>query len=93
MIFRITQEQVNNIIRHAEAHTIYIKLESDAEYVVLTISDDGIGFDPVSYKKGLGITNITNRASLFNGIVEIDAAKGKGCKLSVIIPLQQSNNL
>ena len=90
MLFRITQEQINNILRHAEARVIQIKLESDAEYIVLTIADDGKGFDPLNYKKGLGLTNITNRASLFNGVVEIEAAKGKGCRLSVTIPLSNT---
>jgi two-component system sensor histidine kinase UhpB len=88
MLFRITQEQVNNIIRHSEASIIQIKLESDAEYINLTIDDNGKGFDPANFKKGLGITNIMNRASLFNGIIEIEAAKGKGCRLSVNIPLK-----
>jgi PAS domain S-box-containing protein len=87
MLFRITQEQINNIIRHAEAHHVNIKLESDAEYIILTIADDGKGFDPANYKKGLGLTNIMNRAGLFNGMVEINAARGKGCQLSVAIPL------
>ncbi|HEY6063702.1 MAG TPA: sensor histidine kinase, partial [Chitinophagaceae bacterium] len=90
MLFRITQEQVNNVIRHAGAQTIQIKLGADAENILLTIADDGKGFDPCNYKKGLGLTNITNRASLFNGIVEIDAAPGKGCRLTVIIPLSSS---
>ena len=93
MLFRITQEQLNNIIRHSEAKNISIKLEKDAEYVILSISDDGKGFDPINYKKGLGITNIMNRASLFNGIVEIDAGKDRGCKLSVFIPFQENQIL
>jgi PAS domain S-box-containing protein len=87
MLFRITQEQINNIIRHANARSIEIKLQSDAEYVILSIGDDGQGFDPGHFKKGLGFTNIMNRAGLFNGNVEIDAGKGKGCRLSVIIPI------
>ena len=90
MLFRIIQEQVNNIVRHAQAGAIQIKLQSDAEYIILTITDDGIGFDPANYKKGLGISSITNRAGLFNGKVEIDTAPGKGCSLSVIIPIENS---
>lgn len=87
MLFRITQEQVNNIIRHAEADSIQIKLQSDAEYIILSISDNGKGFDLTNYKKGLGFSNITNRAGLFNGKVEIDATPGKGCSLTVVVPL------
>lgn len=91
MLFRITQEQVNNIIRHANAGSIEIRLQSDAEYLILSIADDGQGFDPDNFKKGLGFTNIMNRAGLFNGHVEIDAKKGGGCRLSVIIPLSKTN--
>ena len=90
MFFRIIQKQVNNIVHHAQSGSIQIKLQSDAGYIILTISDDGIGFDTANYKKGLGISNIRNRAGLFNGKVEIDAAPGKGCALSVIIPIEAS---
>ena len=59
-------------------NNIQIKLQCDAEYIFLIISDNGKGFDPSHYKKGLGLTNIMNRANLFNGKVEIDAAPGQG---------------
>ncbi len=87
MLFRIIQEQVNNILRHANANAILIRLQSDAEYIILTIADDGKGFDPGSNKKGVGFSNMVNRASLFNGKVEIIAGPGKGCTVSVVIPL------
>ncbi len=86
MLFRIIQEQVNNIIRHAHADAIQIRLQSDAEYIILTVADNGKGFDTSNYKKGLGLASITNRANLFNGKVEIDTLPGKGCSLSVAIP-------
>jgi|CXWL01.1.fsa_nt_gi PAS domain S-box-containing protein len=88
MLFRITQEQVNNIVRHAQANFVQIKLQSDAEYIMLSIIDDGKGFDPAHYKKGQGFSNISNRASLFKGKMEVEASPGKGCALSVIIPLE-----
>jgi PAS domain S-box-containing protein len=87
MIFRIIQEQVSNIIRHAEAKTIIIKLQADAESVSFSIADDGKGFDPQDYKKGMGFSNMSNRASLFDGKAAIDAAPGKGCTVTVTIPL------
>jgi signal transduction histidine kinase len=86
MLFRIIQEQINNIIRHANADKIQISLQSDAEYTILFIADNGKGFDSSAFKKGSGLTNITNRADLFNGQVEINASPGKGCSLSVSIP-------
>jgi signal transduction histidine kinase len=88
ILFRIIQEQINNIIRHANALHIHIKLQTDAEYIILTINDDGQGFDFASRKKRLGLRNITNRADLFNGKVEIETAPGKGCTLTVMIPFE-----
>jgi signal transduction histidine kinase len=87
MFFRIIQEQASNIIRHAQASNVNIRLQSDAEYIILTVTDNGIGFDQVRCKKGLGFNNIFNRSSLFNGKMEIKAAPGKGCTLTVIVPL------
>lgn len=90
MLFRIVQEQINNIIRHANANNVQIKLQTDAEYLILTIADDGNGFDLHTNKKGLGLSNIVNRADLFNGKVEIDSAPGKGCLITVVIPLPEN---
>lgn len=87
MLFRITQEQINNILRHADARLIQIKLQSDAEHIMLSIVDDGKGFDLATTKKGQGFNNITNRAALFNGKAEVEASPGKGCSLTVIIPV------
>jgi signal transduction histidine kinase len=89
MIFRIIQEQINNIIRHAQAKTIKIKLQSDAENIIVSVADDGRGFDLEHYKKGMGISNISNRASLFSGKAEIDAAPGRGCTITITIPLAE----
>ena len=87
VLFRIIQEQLNNILRHAYADTIQIRLQSDAEYIILFIADNGQGFDSSDFKRGSGITNIISRAGLFNGQVKIEAAPGKGCSLSIAIPL------
>jgi signal transduction histidine kinase len=86
MLFRIIQEQINNIIRHAYADRIQIHLESDAEYIILFISDNGKGFDSLDFKKGAGFTSIINRASLFNGQVKVEASPDKGCSLSISMP-------
>lgn len=86
MLFRITQEQVNNIIRHSHATEIYIKLQSDAESVILTIKDNGTGFDPEKARKGMGMNNIASRAALMGGKADIKASPGEGCMLIVELP-------
>ncbi len=88
MVFRIIQEQVSNIIRHARASTIRIQLQSDAENIVFSVEDDGQGFDSQRYKKGMGLNNISNRAALFGGTADIKSSPGKGCSVTVTIPLE-----
>jgi len=87
MLFRIIQEQVNNIVRHSNARQILIRLQTISARVNLSIADNGKGFDPATVKKGLGLDNISNRAGLFGGKLTIDAAPGKGCSIYVTIPL------
>jgi signal transduction histidine kinase len=93
MIFRIIQEQVSNIIRHSGANSITIKLQSDAEFIVFSIEDNGQGFDPQHHKKGMGLKNIANRVALFDGRVDIESAPGKGCSVTVNIPVPPMNGL
>jgi len=84
-IYRIIQEQLNNILKHAQATAVVITLNKVKERVWLQVSDDGRGFDPRLRRKGVGISNIISRAELYNGRVEIDSAPGKGCRLEVIL--------
>ena len=88
MLFRILQEQVNNILRHAKAKNIDISLRTTTQEVCLRIADDGIGYDPRQIKKGLGITNIISRVELVDGNVEIITSPGNGCILHVTAPLK-----
>jgi signal transduction histidine kinase len=82
-VFRIVQEQLNNIQKHAEARHVLISVKQPGDVLSLSIVDDGKGFDVKQKREGIGLTNIINRAEIFNGLVEIDTAPGKGCKLLV----------
>ena len=84
-IYRIIQEQLNNILKHAQAGTVVIELNKVKEQVRLRLADDGKGFDPRMRRKGVGISNIISRAELYNGKVEIESAPGKGCQLMVVL--------
>jgi two-component system sensor histidine kinase UhpB len=91
-IYRIVQEQMNNVIKHAEAANVTISLcaGKDGKQVQLTIKDDGKGFDPTAQRNGVGLRNIISRAELFNATVNIQSAPGQGCELKVIFPIFQS---
>ncbi|MBS1563238.1 MAG: PAS domain S-box protein, partial [Bacteroidetes bacterium] len=89
MLFRIIQEQVNNVLKHAEAGKLQIELAMHEKQISLTVEDNGKGFelDKVKYKKGVGLSNIESRVSLFDGKVTIITAPGKGCKLFIQVPI------
>lgn len=84
-VYRIIQEQLNNILKHAQASSVSIELNKQREQIRLLIEDDGRGFDPRMRRDGVGISNIMSRAELYNGKVEIDSSPGKGCRLEVIL--------
>ena len=92
MLFRIIQEQINNVLKHSGARNLIIELilEETENRIELNITDDGKGFNPgkVKDKKGLGLSNIMSRADLFGGKVTIMSSPGRGCKLRVQVPVQ-----
>jgi signal transduction histidine kinase len=92
-LFRIAQEALNNIAKHAQADHAVISLDlEDASRVLLTIEDAGIGFDPVQAKKlpgHLGLTSMQERVEALGGTLTIDSKPGKGTRLQVAIALEQ----
>jgi PAS domain S-box-containing protein len=82
-IYRIIQEQFNNIFKHANAQHIFIKLSQEAGKLILSIKDDGIGFDTNATSHGVGLINIQTRASLFNGEMHIISSIGNGTEVNV----------
>jgi len=87
-IYRIIQEQMTNIVKHAEASHVTISLEADSDMVTLVITDDGKGFDLSTTKAGIGISNIMNRVESFNGKINIETLPGKGCVMKIEYPLR-----
>lgn len=88
-VFRIIQEQVNNILKHADAYEVTIRLSRTPSHIQLSITDDGIGFDLMRQKKGIGLYNITTRVELFNGEIRIDTAPNEGCAMHIQFPLSE----
>lgn len=86
-IYRITQEQLNNIVKHARASTVSIILSQTDKQTMLIIKDNGKGFNTFEKRNGIGLNNIISRAKVFNGNVDIESAPGKGCLLMVTLPI------
>jgi len=87
MLYRVTQEQLNNVIKHAQASQVIITLEVTAAKVQLTVADNGVGFAPSAKPKGIGLQNICSRVAYYQGCMQVDSAPGKGCQLYITIPL------
>jgi signal transduction histidine kinase len=85
-LYRIVQEQLKNTIQYSKAHNVVIQLICNAHSVDLIVHDDGAGFDPLKKTKGIGLRNIYDRTTLYNGTVELQSAPGCGCRLKVNIP-------
>ena len=90
-LFRIIQEQTNNIVKYSQAKNVDISLHCASNQVRLQITDDGVGFDPQNTRRGLGLSNIYERTRLYNGNTFLKSSPGKGCSLIINIPLQSGD--
>ncbi len=83
-LYRIIQELVQNVIKHAKATRAFVQLYHIDGIISLTVEDNGIGFDPDSlHDKGMGISNIRNRIVLQNGRMSINSASGDGTSIYI----------
>lgn len=90
-LFRIMQEQLTNVQKHAHASQVLIRIHNEPDLVSLRISDNGVGFDMSIAHDGIGILNMKNRVDVYNGSVEIVSAPGDGCTLQVTVPLNKQH--
>jgi len=86
-LYRMVQEAVSNILKHAEARHVSVQVTRSGKSVNVMVEDDGRGFDPSKAAEGMGTGNIRERAREFNGSVAIDARPGRGTIVSIDIPL------
>lgn len=86
-ILRIIQEQLNNILKHAQASEATISLFLNEYNLALEIQDNGQGFDPLTTKKGLGFHNMFNRVEYYQGTIQFITSDGKGCLLRIEVPV------
>jgi len=89
MLYRIIQECVNNVIKHAHATTLDISIIRDTDGISATIEDNGKGFDIREKEKtmGMGLKNIHTRVEYLKGTIDIDSSPGRGTVISLQIPV------
>ncbi|WP_316635912.1 ATP-binding protein [uncultured Flavobacterium sp.] len=92
-LYRIIQEALQNCNKYAKATTIGVEFKSEINHLILSISDDGVGFNVRKAKNGIGLHNIQYRAAECKGTVTIKSAKGEGTVLIIKVPIDQKINL
>lgn len=87
ILYRIIQECVNNVMKHAKADTLDISLVKDAAEITVTVEDNGMGFDSKMQSDGIGLKNIKTRVEYLRGTVDFTSQKGKGTLVALHFPL------
>lgn len=92
--YRFLQEALTNVAKHAQAEHVSVYLEEESGWVVLAVSDDGIGFAPLenintfTNSSGLGLTGMQERFELLGGWIEINSKLGEGTRLVAAVPTE-----
>jgi len=82
---------MNNVAKHSKASLVNLLLQKEGERILLSVQDNGQGFDPEKVKKGMGLSNIRERAELSGGACELQSTMGKGTTVRVWWPIQAGN--
>jgi signal transduction histidine kinase len=85
--YRIAQEALNNAIKHARAKRIQVQVVEDEGTLGVEIRDDGVGFDPETVEKGLGLAGMRDRVVLLGGTFEVESQTGGGTRIYAVIPI------
>jgi len=87
MIYRIIQELINNITRHAKAESIIVQLSIHENELYISVEDDGCGFDVQKTSDGIGLKNIKSRVAYLGGSLEVESTRNVGTTTNITIPL------
>ncbi len=86
-LYRIVQESLTNIYKHAQAKAVSVQLKQEAGMLLLSIEDNGNGFNPTQNTTGFGLQGMRERAAALNGQFNLHSQPGKGCRICVSFPL------
>ena len=91
-VFRIFQEAMTNVARHAKATRVDIRLRLNAGQLLLSVADNGLGISPPDLRRprALGLLGVRERALLLGGKVEIEGSEGGGTSVRLSVPLHPS---
>jgi signal transduction histidine kinase len=85
-IYRLVQECLSNVVKHASAATVRVSVRESAETVEVTVGDDGVGFDGTGVSRGFGLVGMRERVALVNGTMKIETDPGRGTAVLLHLP-------
>jgi len=86
-LYRIVQEALTNVVKHANARTVSVVLTRKEDRVVVVVEDDGQGFDPLTKREdGLGLVGMKERIELVDGRLTLESGSGQGTTIAVEVP-------
>jgi len=91
-VYRIAQEALTNAVKHGHAEHAHLEIREDEAAIRIVVEDDGVGFDPSSRTAGFGLLGMRERAELFGGVLEVDAAPGRGTTIRAVVPVQPADD-
>jgi two-component system NarL family sensor kinase len=95
ILYRMIQEVINNILKHASSNSIEVNIGKQDQFLKIVVKDKGVGFDITKVKEGqvgVGLENITSRAKLINASVNINSVIGTGTTITILIKSKQNEN-
>jgi signal transduction histidine kinase len=85
--YRLVQEALNNVVKHAGARSVEVAMSELDDRLIVTVRDDGTGFEPSSGRRGFGIVGMRERVALVNGRLEIESRPGRGTTVRAELPV------
>jgi signal transduction histidine kinase len=91
-VYRLVQEALTNVVKHARAEHVDVQLVANGDTVTVRVKDDGIGFDPASTSEGFGLVGMRERLELIGGQLQVSSATGQGTDVRADLVLSGGSN-
>jgi signal transduction histidine kinase len=90
-VYRVVQEALTNVARHAGAQTVELTIHEDEELVAIAVRDDGCGFDPATDASGFGLVGMRERLAKVSGTLQVESEPGRGTAVTATVPVTRAN--
>jgi signal transduction histidine kinase len=92
VVYRLVQELLNNVLKHAQARQVIVQLIRNGTHVQLVVEDDGRGFDPAAARSGVGLRSIQARVDYLKGTLDLHTAPGEGTTVTIDFTLPEDGS-